>query len=216
MSPVEETAWATLKVLQAVLLVRLAHARLLGRYCAFATYLFLAILSSAVLKFASNSSYSTYWSWITPALLMALTLAVIEVHWHIQACVRPLRHPNIATGLMIGVSAFVCWVTMEAHEWTAKIKAACLAMRWVAGTLAILMIWHAAWFPAISPPLRSSLLNHGRIMAVFLFWQACIFAAINLLSTKPPYAPRELLSVSNLLGQSACMVMWLIVLRRER
>ena len=212
MSPIEYAIWVAVKLAQTALIVRLARTRLLGQFPAFAAYLSLSIFSSIVL-FASGGTYSTGWIWLTPAILLALAATVLETHWKIQHHCRPLKHPNTATSLMAGVSALICWFTLEAHAWTSHLKPAFFGTRYVTGVLAIWMLWHTAWFPRIDPPLPSNLLNHGRILAVFLCIQVGIFAAINLLA---PYAPRELLSCLNMGGQALCFCVWIVSLRREK
>ena len=213
MSPIELSAWACLKCLQAVLIFRMAQLRLFGKLPCFATYLILSLFSSAVLFTVGQSAYATTWIWLTPAILLALAATVLETHWKIQHHCRPLKHPNTATSLMAGVSALICWFTLEAHAWTSHLKPAFFGTRYVTGVLAIWMLWHTAWFPRIDPPLPSNLLNHGRILAVFLCIQVGIFAAINLLA---PYAPRELLSCLNMGGQALCLCVWIVSLRREK
>ena len=216
MSPTELSAWACLKCLQAVLIFRIAQLRLFGKFPCFATYLILSLFSSAVLFTVGQQRYDTGWIWLTPALLFALMLTAFEAHWKIQQHCRPLQHPNIATAIMVGVSAFVAWITLEAHAWTSRFKPAFFGIRYTAGVLAIWMMWHATWAPRIEPPLPHNLLAHVRILAVLLFIQAGVFAVINLLSANPPYAPRILLNVLNLGGQALCCCAWILAFRRER
>lgn len=212
MSPTEYAIWVAVKLAQTALFVRLIATRQIGQYPAFGAYLLLSIFSSAVLYTVGQNAYDTIWLWVTPALLLSLALTVLEAHWKIQEHVKPLRHPHIATAIMVGAAAFVAWLTLEATAWASRYKAAALGIRFTTATLACWMILQAALFPRIDPPLPANLASHGRILAIFLFIQASTFAAINLLS---PYAPREVLSIGLMSANTACCIAWLIAFWRK-
>ena len=215
MTVMEITAWSLSKALQAALTGRLLQTQRAYRYRAFTAFLIVSLLRSLALATYGSQSLEHYvavWNWSTAPLLLTLSLAVYEVHRKVIAHCAPVRFPRVITAIMIAVAIVTCLLTMESVTWRSSVTAAYTATRIVAGTLAIWLFCHAAFFYKIEPPVPESLMAHGYILTIYLVAEAGAYAAINVLA---PYAPLVVLNVISMSVNGALYVAWLIAFWRK-
>ena len=213
MTAIEMVAWSIAKTLQATLTGRLLQLQLARRYRAFLFFLVVSLLRSLALATYGSESLERYvqvWNWSTAPVLIALTLAVYELHQQVLAHCKPLKFPTAVTVLMFVIALVACLATMESVTWRSSVTASYTATRFVSGSLAIWLLFHAAFFPKIEPPLPSNLMAHGYILTLYLISEAGAYAVINLLA---PTAPT--LNVATMGINGAFFSAWLIAMRRE-
>lgn len=216
--------WYSSIAVQLLFCVHLIWTKLARNHPIFTAYLAYSVLRAIVamqFSVAANGalpkSYTYFWLWSEPILLVLQIAVTLEVHsgiWKEQPSILSPARPLLFFSLL-GAIVFAA-IPMKAElsrfsavHLLAVMQFEFLAKRYISSVLAIFLVLSAVIYLAVGRnSLKSSLLQHESMLAAYFGIYAIAAFAINMGWTSTPLINHYTLSAVTL-----CLVVWISVFR---
>lgn len=217
--------WYSSVAVQLLFCIHLVWTRLARNYPIFTLYLGCSVLGSLLamlfMRGASGArlplSYTYFWLWTEPILLLLQIAVALEVHARMwaehSAMIRPARSLLFFSLLTALVFAALPLKAELSHFSTIQLRAIMqfefLAKRYISSVLAIFLILSALLFLiGIHSSLRTSLFRHEGMLAAYFGIYAIAYFSINMGWALPTLVNNYLASALTL-----CFVVWMSVFK---
>jgi hypothetical protein len=216
--------WYSSVAVQFLFCVHLLWTRLAKQHPIFTAYLACAVLRSVgafhykvAVDGAMSLSYTYFWLWTEPILLLLQIAVALEVHaglWReYGSLVKPAR-PLLLFSLLSAIVFAALPVGAELSRFsTVRVQAIMqfefLAKRYISTVLAIFLVLSCLLFlVVIRNSLKSQLLRHESMLAAYFTIYAVTYLALNMGWTDATLSNNYMLSALTL-----CLVMWISVFK---
>jgi len=216
--------WYSSIAVQFLFCVHLLWTKLAKRHPVFTAYLAYSVLRALVatqFTVASNGalskSYTYFWLWSEPILLLLQIAVTLEVHagiWKEQRQVVAPARPLLFFSLLTAIVFAAIPVKAELSRFSgihllAVMQFEFLAKRYVSSVLAIFLILSALMYLVVSRnSLKNALFQHESMLAAYLGIYAIAAFAINMGWISTPIVNHYTLSAVTI-----CLVIWMSVFR---
>ncbi len=219
--------WYSSVAVQFLLCLHLLWTRLVRLHPIFTLYLACSVIRSLIavqFKVASNGalplSYTYFWLWSEPVLLLLQIAVAFEVHagmWKQHASlVKPVR-PLLAFALLCAVLFAALPLKAELSRFSAvQLKVIMqfefLAKRYISTVIAVFLILSAVlYLVVIRSNLKDRLFRHENMLAAYFGIYAMCYFTLNMGWWSAPLVNHYMLSAVTL-----CFVIWISVLKPGR
>lgn len=227
MSEPTNLLWYSSVAVQLLFCVHLLWTRLFRRYPVFTLYLGCAGLRSLIACYLTAGysgalplSYTYFWMWSEPVLIMLQVAVALEVHagmWKEHASIARPARPILFFGLLTAILIAAIPLKLELSRFStihleAILQFEFLAKRYISTVLALFLVFSALLFlVVIRNSLKSSLLRHESMLALYLGIYAIAYFAVDMGWAKARWMSNYLLAAVTI-----CLVVWISVLRPGR
>jgi len=216
--------WYCSIAVQLLFCAHLLWTKLAKRHPIFTAYLAYSVLRALVavqFTVASNGalpkSYTYFWLWSEPILLLLQIAVTLEVHsgiWREQRSnispARPLLFFSLLTAIVFAAIPMKVELSrISPNQLLAVMQFEFLAKRYISSVLAIFLVLSAVMYLVVSRnSLKSCLLQHESMLAAYLGIYAVSAFAINMGWISTPLVNHYTLSAITI-----CLVIWISVFK---